>query len=109
MPTEGTKVDLGRAGKFLSAGVIAYAAVTGICVLWSVTSNPRTDDAEIFANYIGIAPVVSGPILRRDLVDNEFLKQGEPLFEIDQRPYEYALAGAKSDLKALQGQIDDES
>ena len=108
MSADEPKLALGRAGKLLSAGIILYTAVTGIGVLWSVSSNPRTDDAEIFANYIGIAPVVSGPILHLRIVDNEFVKQGDPLFEIDQRPYAYALAGAKSDLKALQGQIDDE-
>lgn len=108
MSTDESKLALRRVDKIVSAGIIVYAAVTGICVLWRVTSNPRTDDAEIFANYIGIAPVVSGPILHLHIVDNEFVKQGEPLFEIDQLPYAYALAGAKSDLKALQGQIDDE-
>ena len=108
MSADEPKLAPGRAGKLLSAGIILYAAVAGIGVLWRVTSNPRTDDAEIFANYIGIAPVVSGPILHLRIVDNEFVKQGDPLFEIDQRPYAYALAGAKSDLKALQGQIDDE-
>ena len=108
MSTDESEVALGRSGKLLSAGIILYMAVTGICVLWRVTWNPRTDDAEIFANYIGIAPVVSGPIEHLHIVDNEFVKQGDSLFEIDQRPYAYALAGAKSDLKALQGQIDDE-
>jgi membrane fusion protein, multidrug efflux system len=82
--------------------------VTGICVVWRVTTNPRTDDAEVFANYIGIAPVVNGPILHLHVVDNQFVKHGEPLFEIDRRPYAYALAQAKSDLKSLQGQIGDE-
>lgn len=109
MSTDESKMALGRAAKLLSTSIIIYATVTGICVLRRVTSNPRTDDAEIFANYIGIAPVVSGPIQHLHIADNEFVKQGEPLFEIDRRPYAYALAGAKSDLKALQGQIDDES
>jgi membrane fusion protein, multidrug efflux system len=108
MPMDESSVAFGRLSTVLSAGIICFAVITGVCVLRRVTTDPRTDDAEIFANYIGIAPVVSGPILHLHVVDNEFVKQGKPLFEIDNRPYAYALSEAKSDLKALQGRIDDE-
>jgi membrane fusion protein, multidrug efflux system len=108
MSMDESSVAFKRLSKVLSAGIIFYATATGLFVLWRVTTNPRTDDAEIFANFIGIAPVVSGPILHLHVVDNKFVKLGEPLFEIDNRPYAYALSEAKSDLKALQGQIDDE-
>ena len=39
----------------------------------------------------------------------QFVKQGGLLFEIDPRPYEYALERARSDLSTLEGQIVDES
>jgi multidrug efflux system membrane fusion protein len=41
--------------------------------------------------------------------DNEFVKQGGLLFEIDPRPYEYTLERARSDLATLEGQIVDET
>jgi multidrug efflux system membrane fusion protein len=69
---------------------------------------PRTDDAEIFANFIGIAPQVDGPITRLAVQDNAFVKQGNLLFEIDPRPYQYALQKARSDLNTLEGQIVDQ-
>ena len=84
------------------------AAITGLLVLRQVTTKPRTDDAEIFANYIGIAPLVSGPIIHLHVADNQFVKQGDPLLEIDDRPYAYALARAKSDQRALEGEINDQ-
>jgi multidrug efflux system membrane fusion protein len=40
--------------------------------------------------------------------DNAFIRQGELLFEIDSRPYEYALQKAASDLSTLEGQITDQ-
>ena len=92
----------------VSGAIIFCTAVTGLLVLRQISENPRTDDAEIFANFIGIAPLVSGPILRLNVVDNQLVKQGEPLFEIDDRPYAYALARAKSDQQALTGSIGDE-
>ena len=97
-----------RLGRVISIAIILSAAVTGILVLRQVTADPRTDDAEVFANYIGIAPLVNGPITKLYVVDNQFVKEGDPLFEIDDRPYAYALAHAKSDQLALKGQIGDE-
>src|SRR5215469_13717717 len=90
------------------AAIIAYTFCSGMCVLWKTTLNPRTDDAEIFANFIGIAPVVNGPITQLHAADNQFIKEGEPLFEIDDRPYVYALSQAKSDLESLNGQIENQ-
>jgi len=92
-------------GRALSVGIIVCAAIAGLLVVWQVTSNPRTDDAEVFANYIGMAPLVNGPITRVYVADNQLVKEGDPLFDIDERPYEYALARAKSDQKSLEGEI----
>jgi len=84
-------------------------AIVGLIIVYSVANrHPQTDDAEIFANYIGIAPVVEGPILHLNVADNQRVKQGDLLFEIDDRPYKYALDHAVSDQAALEGQIVDE-
>src|ERR1700723_1801707 len=93
----------------LVSGVIVIATVVlGLIVLDQISHHPRTDDAEIIANFIGIAPQVEGPILRLNVSDNQFVKQGELLFEIDDRPYRYALERAISEQAALEGQIADE-
>jgi multidrug efflux system membrane fusion protein len=80
----------------------------GLGVLWHANHSPRTDDAEVFANFIGIAPQVEGPITRLSVRDNQFVKQGDLLFEIDERPYQYALEKAMSEQATLEGQIVDE-
>ena len=88
---------------------MALLAMVGLIVVYSVTTrHPQTDDAEIFANYIGISPVVEGPILHLNVADNQRVKQGDLLFEIDDRPYRYALDHAVSDRAELEGQIVDE-
>jgi membrane fusion protein, multidrug efflux system len=90
-------------------GAMALLAMVGLlAVYWVSTRHPQTDDAEIFANYIGIAPVIEGPILHLNVADNQYVKQGDLLFEIDDRPYKYALDHAVSDQAALEGQIVDE-
>src|SRR5215467_3092726 len=94
-----------KTGVVLSAAIVLYALISGSVVLHKTVVDPRTEDAELFANFIGIAPVVNGPITRLHVVDNQFIHEGEPLFEIDDRPYAYALAQAESELDSLHGQI----
>jgi multidrug efflux system membrane fusion protein len=98
-----------RNGQVVSISVIAYTLVIGGVGLHKANSSPRTDDAEVFANYIGIAPQVEGPIVRLYVKDNQFVKKGDLVLEIDSRPYEYALKHAQSERDALEGQITDQS
>jgi len=94
--------------RWISAGIVAAAILLGLVVFWQVTHNPRTDDSEIWANFIGIAPQVEGPIVTLAVHDNQYVKQGDLLFVIDPRPYEYAYQKALSDQATLEGQIVDE-
>jgi multidrug efflux system membrane fusion protein len=109
MADNDTPVQPTRRGKIVSWGIVAAAVITGLLVIHITDKYPRTDDAEVFANFIGIAPQVEGPLIQLPVADNEFVKQGGLLFEIDPRPYEYALEKAKSDLGTLEGQIVDET
>jgi membrane fusion protein (multidrug efflux system) len=51
-----------------------------------------SEDAEIKAH-------VTGYLIKRDYQEGTLVKKGDLLFEIDPRPFEAALAGAKSDLE----------
>jgi membrane fusion protein, multidrug efflux system len=94
--------------RWASFGVIAAALLLSIVVFWRADHHPRTDDAEVFANLIGIAPQVEGPIVKLNVHDNEFVRRGQLLFVIDPRPYEYALEKAVSSQATLEGQVGDE-
>jgi membrane fusion protein, multidrug efflux system len=87
---------------------VLAATVLGLLVLYRTEHHPRTDDAEIFANFIGIAPQVEGPLITLNVKDNQFVKKGDLLYEIDERPYEYAFENALSEQATLEGQISDE-
>src|SRR5580704_15189222 len=95
-------------GRLISIGIPIGALLLGIIIFERARFHPRTDDAEVLANFIGIAPQVEGPILHLNIHDNQLVKRGDLLFEIDRRPYEYALERALSDQAALEGQIADE-
>src|ERR1700729_667513 len=95
-------------GHWATAAIVLAALVLGFVVLHHTSLYPRTDDAEILANFIGIAPQVDGPIVRLNVRDNQFVKKGELLYEVDDRPYQYALETAISNQEALEGRIVDE-
>jgi len=96
-------------GRVISVAAIVGALLTGALVVRQIVENPRTDDAEVFANFIGMAPVVNGPIMQLKVADNQYVRQGQLLLDIDERPYAYALQLATSDQATLEGKIIDES
>ena len=97
------------AGRLISGAIVLLALVLTGIVITETNRYPRTDDAEVLANYIGMAPLVNGPITSLAVHDNEQVHAGEVLFRIDDRPYRYALERAVSDQAALEGQIVDEA
>src|SRR5712672_2048835 len=108
MELDSTATTTKQLSRWVSIGILLAAVVLGLAVLYHINHSPRTDDAEVFANFIGIAPQVEGPIVRLNVRDNQFVKKGELLYEIDKRPYQYALETAISEQAALEGQIGDE-
>ena len=106
-PTNGNKAGI-WAGRVLSVLIVTVAISLGLVVVHHADSYPRTDDSEILANFIGIAPQVEGPLIRLNVHDNQFVKKGDLLFEIDDRPYRYMLEKAISEQATLAGQISDE-
>ena len=66
----------------LRIAIVSAAIALGLLVVFRTNQQPRTDDAEVLANFIGIAPQVEGPIVRLNVQDNQFVKKGELLFEI---------------------------
>jgi multidrug efflux system membrane fusion protein len=76
-----------------------------ILVIWMLDRSPRTDDAYAYADTIDVVPEVSGRIVQLAVRDNQAVKQGDLLFQIDPRPYQDALARGQATLVALDKQI----
>src|SRR5271168_3393561 len=100
-PRDGLKRFVGG----LVSGVVFAATAAG--VIYATRQYyvyPRTDDAYVRANTIGVAPHVSGPIVDLPIVDNQPVRAGQLMFVIDPRPYQaaYDNAVARLDLTRLQ-------
>jgi membrane fusion protein, multidrug efflux system len=100
-PRDGLK----RVAAHLLSAVIYVGAIVGLVYATrQYYFYPRTDDAYVRANTIGVAPHVSGPIVDLPIVDNQPVRAGQLMFVIDPRPYQaaYDNAVARLDLTRLQ-------
>ncbi len=97
--TNEASMNLRFAGHLLSAAIIVATIVVGLYVARLYFLYPRTDDAYVRANSVGIAPHVSGPITELPIVDNQYVKQDDLLFIVDPRPYQSALDAATAKLQ----------
>jgi len=93
------------AGRVLGFAIIALAFVAGVVVTRIAYHEPRTDDASVRANVVGIAPHVSGPLIELHVVDNQAVHQGDLLFVVDPRPYEVELERSKAALMLAQSEV----
>src|SRR5262245_34979442 len=85
--------------------ILIAAIVAGVFVARVTYREPRTDDALVRANVVGIAPHVSGPLTALNVVDNQQVHEGDLLFVVDPRPYEVAQARAKAALLLAQSEV----
>ncbi len=76
--------------------VVAVAAGATWFLYQKYVTDPWTRDCQVRANIVGIAPRVSGPIINIPVRDNQEVKAGDLLFEIDPADYKTALDSAKA-------------
>jgi multidrug resistance efflux pump len=93
------------AGRIIGALIVLGAIVLSVYVTRLYYEYPRTDDAYVHANIVGIAPHVSGPITELPVQDNQHVRQGQLLFVVDARPYRSAVDKAEADLALTNLQI----
>src|SRR5207253_8470914 len=94
------------AGRLIGGLIIAGAAIAVVVTLLQWTTRPQTDDATVRANFVGIAPQVSGHIVELRVRDNQQVHKGDLLFVIDPQPYEIALARAQTALALTRKEVD---
>ena len=93
-------------GIILALGIPVLAFVLSLAAWNFNEQHPRTDDAVARANLIGIAPRVSGPIVSLHVRDNQFVKNGDLLFEIDPADFKLAVDRARAALASVDQQIE---
>jgi membrane fusion protein, multidrug efflux system len=90
---------------FAILGMAAGVAILVLGVYLFATRNQETtDDAQVEADVIPLAPRVGGSVIKVEAQDNQRVKTGQVLFEIDPADYQAKAAEAQADLALAQAQ-----
>lgn len=85
--------------KYFSTLLVAALAAITVWLCWNYyMQSPWTRDGKIRSEQVNITPQVSGSILKLNVKDNQFVKAGDVLFEIDQTPWRIAVMNAEAQL-----------
>jgi multidrug resistance efflux pump len=82
--------------------MVALALAATLILYWRYSTRPWTRDGQVRANVVGIAPRVAGPIIQIPIKDNQPVKKGDLLFEIDPATFRAAVDNASAKLKQAQ-------
>ena len=92
---------------FITLGVVLLALMAALLMYARYLTKPWTRDAYVRANVVGVAPRVAGPIVQIPVKDNQPVKKGDLLFQIDPRTFQAALDQAKGVLAQTQAKLVD--
>lgn len=90
----------------LTSAVVVVALAVAAYKYWDYVVNPWTRDGQVRAQVVQITPRVSAPIINLPIVDNQLVRAGDLLFEIDPRTFEAALDQALADLDRTRDDIE---
>jgi len=96
-----------KALKRVAAVVLALAAcvTAGVCYLKFIAPYESTDDAFIAAHVIPVAPQVAGRVTQVFGGDNQEVREGDVLLQIDPVDYQTKLEQARAALAASQSRL----
>ena len=82
------------------AGLVALAAVGALGAWIFGRGKESTEDAQIEGRVVSVSPRVSGQVEKVLVVDNQSVKQGDLLVQLDTRDLDAKLSSARADLES---------
>jgi len=91
--------------KFVLIGLTSVAVVAAAAILLLGRGKESTDDAQIEGHVANVAPRVAGQVSKVLVIDNQAVKAGDILVEIDDRDYAVKVTSARADLAASEATL----
>jgi membrane fusion protein (multidrug efflux system) len=98
--TEVTHPPSRRRGIIIAVVVILVLA--GLAFWWHSTYYEDTDDAQINGHLIQVSSRITGTVIHVDVVENQQVRKGDAICELDPRDFEVAVENAKAALASAQ-------
>ncbi len=84
--------------KTVAAVLVALAVIGGVAYYQHASHARTTENAYLNADVVQVASLVPGRIVGVYVKENQRVKKGDALFDVDPEPYRIALARAEADL-----------
>ena len=82
--------------------VVVILVLVAVGLWWRSTFSEDTDDAQINGHLIQISSRVGGQVLKVDVDENQLVKAGDEIAELDPRDYQVAVENAEAALASAQ-------
>jgi membrane fusion protein (multidrug efflux system) len=82
--------------------VVVLLAVVAVALWWHSTFTEDTDDAQVNGHLIQVSSRINGQVLKVDVEENQVVKQGDVIAELDPADYQVAVENAQAALASAQ-------
>ena len=89
----------------LTIGLVLLGLAAAAYVYIEYILYPWTRDGQVRAYVVAIAPRVAGNVVAVHVVDNQFVRRGDPLLEIDPSQYTLAVQAAQQQLEQARQEV----
>ena len=86
--------------------VVAVLAIVAIFFYWRSTFTEDTDDAQVDGNLYQVSARVAGQVIHVDVDEQQVVKAGDPIAEIDPRDFQVAVEQAQANLANAQAEYE---
>lgn len=82
--------------------VVAVLVVAALIFWWRSTYSEDTDDAQVNGHLIQVSARISGQVVKVDVEENQMVKAGDTIAELDPSDYQVAVENAEAALASAQ-------
>lgn len=88
--------------------ILILAVIVVLIIYYALMDRytPYTSDAYVQTYVVQIAPQVEGRVITVDVANNQYVREGDRLFSLDPRPYEYAVRQLEAELVQARQDVD---
>ena len=88
--------------RFIIIGVVALLVVGALLFWWHSTFYEDTDDAQVNGHLIQISSRIAGQVIKLNVDENQAVKKGDVLVEIDPKDFQVAVDQAEASLQSAE-------
>jgi membrane fusion protein (multidrug efflux system) len=92
--------------RFVIIGVVAIVVIAALLFYWHSTFYEDTDDAQVAGHLIQVSSRISGNVVRVVAEENQVVKAGDVIVELDPRDYQTTIQQDEANLEAAEANLE---